>query len=60
MRAPRWVYVWVSGTVIVPLVEMRMQYISGLRESCMLVVMVEELEGCERKYEPSGNFFRVV
>ena len=60
MRAPRWVYVWVSGTVIVPLVEMRMQYISGLREICMLVVMVGELEGCERKYEPSGNFFRVV
>ena len=46
--------------MIVPLVEMRMQYISGLREICMLVVMVEELEGCERKYEPSGNFLRVV
>jgi hypothetical protein len=32
MRAPLWVYVWVRGMVTVPLVEMRMQYISVLRD----------------------------
>jgi hypothetical protein len=46
--------------VIVPLVEMMMQYMSGLREICMLVVMFEEVEGCDRKYEPSGNLRRDV
>ena len=46
--------------VTVPLVEMSMQYISALSETWMLVVIVGELEGWERKYEPSGNFFRVV
>jgi hypothetical protein len=43
-----------------PLVEMRMQYISMLRDIWMLVVMVGEVEWWERKYEPSGNFWRVV
>ena len=56
VRAPLCVYVWFRGMVIVPLVEMMMQYMSGLREIWMLVVMLEELEGCDRKYEPSGNF----
>ena len=60
MRVPLWVYVWVRGMVTVPLVEMSMQYISALSETWMLVVIVGELEGWERKYEPSGNFFRVV
>ena len=60
VRAPLWVYVWVRGMVTVPLVEMSMQYISALSETWMLVVIVGELEGWERKYEPSGNFFRVV
>ena len=60
MRVPLWVCVWVRGMVTEPLVEMSMQYISALSETWMLVVIVGELEGWERKYEPSGNFFRVV
>ena len=56
VRVPLCVYVCFRGMVMVPLVEMIMQYISGLRETWMLVVMLEELEGWDRKYEPSGNF----
>mgnify|MGYP003686155873 CR=1 FL=1 len=32
MRVPRWVYVCVRGMEAVPLMEIRMHYISGLRD----------------------------
>ena len=60
VRVPLCVYVCFRGMVMVPLVEMMMQYMSGLRETWMLVVMLEELEGWDRKYEPSGNLRRDV
>ena len=43
--APLWVKVWVRGMVAVPLVEMRMQYISVVSEIWMLVLMEGEGEG---------------
>jgi hypothetical protein len=48
--------VWRRGIVAVPLVETRMEYISVVSEIWMLVLMMGEGEGWERKYEPSGNF----
>ena len=49
---------WGRGMVAVPLVETRMQYMVVVREIWMLVAMCGEGEGWERKYEPSGNFWR--
>jgi hypothetical protein len=46
--------------VVVPLVEMRMQYMTLVSEIWMLVAMWGEEEGWERKHEPSRNFLRTV
>ena len=49
VRVPLWRYVWRRGIVAVPLVEMSMQYISVVSEIWILVLMVGEGEGWERK-----------
>jgi hypothetical protein len=47
------------GMVVVPLVEVRMHYISVVSKIRKLILMLRDLEGCDPRYEPSGKFWRV-